>query len=76
MALFLFQLRESLVSDNYISKGSLSVSSKIARFVSDELLPGLEVTPENFWDQLETIINNFAPKNKELLAKRSLAFNS
>jgi malate synthase len=58
------------VSDNYISKGSLSVSSKIARFVSDELLPGLEVTPENFWDQLETIINNFAPKNKELLAKR------
>ncbi|KRP17551.1 MAG: malate synthase G [SAR86 cluster bacterium BACL1 MAG-121022-bin58] len=70
MALFLFQLRESLVSDNYISKGSLSVSDKLANFVSDELLPGLAITPENFWDQLETIIHTFAPKNKELLAKR------
>ena len=70
MALFLFQLRESLVSNNYISKGSLSVSDKLANFVSDELLPGLAITPENFWDQLETIIHTFAPKNKELLAKR------
>ena len=70
MALFLFQLRESLVSDNYISKGSLSGSDKLANFVSDELLPGLAITPENFWDQLETIIHTFAPKNKELLAKR------
>ena len=58
------------MSDNYISKGSLSVSDKLANFVSDELLPGLAITPENFWDQLETIIHTFAPKNKELLAKR------
>jgi malate synthase len=58
------------VSDNYISKGSLSVSSKLANFVSEELLPGLDITPENFWDQLGAIINNFAPRNKELLVKR------
>ncbi|KRP09075.1 MAG: malate synthase G [SAR86 cluster bacterium BACL1 MAG-121004-bin11] len=58
------------MSNNYISKGSLSVSDKLANFVSDELLPGLAITPENFWDQLETIIHTFAPKNKELLAKR------
>ena len=58
------------MSDNYISKGSLSVSSKLANFVSEELLPGLDITPENFWDQLGAIINNFAPRNKELLVKR------
>ena len=56
--------------NNYISTGSLSVSSQLVHFVSDEMLPGLGITPENFWEQLELIINNFSPRNAELLAKR------
>ena len=58
------------MSNNYISTGSLSVSSQLVHFVSDEMLPGLGITPENFWEQLELIINNFSPRNAELLAKR------
>ena len=58
------------MSDNYILKGSLSVSSKLENFLAEEVLPGLNIAPDDFWNYLETIINEFVPRNRDLLAKR------
>ena len=49
---------------------SLKVSNELKDFLENEVLDGLEITPEKFWSSFEEIVNEFSPKNKELLAKR------
>ena len=58
------------MSKNYITKGSLSVSEELSDFLSSEVLPGLEISEGQFWSSLEIIINEFSPRNKELLNTR------
>jgi malate synthase len=58
------------VADQYINKGSLSVSTDLESFLRSEVLPGLDLSEEHFWTSLEKIINEFSPKNKTLLGIR------
>ena len=58
------------MADQYIKKGSLSVSSELESFLKLEVLPGLDLSEEHFWTSLESIINEFSPKNKKLLEIR------
>jgi malate synthase len=58
------------VADQYIKKGSLSVSTDLESFLRSEVLPGLDLSEEHFWVSLEKIINEFSPKNKTLLGVR------
>ena len=53
--------------DKYINKGSLSVSIDLEAFLKSEVLPGLDLSEDHFWNSLENIINEFSPRNKELL---------
>ncbi len=58
------------MSDKYIKKGSLSVSTELEAFLKSEVLPGLDLTEDHFWTCLENVINEFSPRNKELLEIR------
>ena len=58
------------MSDNYISKGSLSVSIKLDEFLTSEVLPDLNITSDHFWQSLEAIVQEFGPRNRELLGLR------
>ena len=58
------------MADQYIKKGSLSVSTKLESFLRLEVLPGLDLSEEHFWTSLENIINEFSTKNKTLLGIR------
>ena len=58
------------MSDNYIAKGSLSVSIKLDEFLTSEVLPDLNITSDHFWQSLEAIIQEFGPRNRELLGLR------
>ena len=58
------------MADQYIKKGSLSVSTDLESFLRSEVLPGLDLSEEHFWASLEKIINEFSPKNKTLLGVR------
>ncbi len=53
--------------DKYINKGSLSVSTDLEAFLKSEVLPGLDLSEDHFWNSLENIINEFSPRNKKLL---------
>jgi len=55
------------VPDKYINKGSLSVSIDLEAFLKSEVLPGLDLSEDHFWNSLENIINEFSPRNRELL---------
>ena len=58
------------MTDKYTKKGTLSVSNELEAFLKSEILPGLDLTEEDFWTNLEKIIDEFGPKNKALLEIR------
>ena len=49
---------------------TLSVDDQLHAFVEEELLPGTGVEPQAFWSALGSILADFSPKNRALLAKR------
>ncbi|MGG5254075.1 malate synthase G [Neobacillus sp. SM06] len=55
---------------NYTQVGNLQVATELYEFVNREALPGSDVDQQSFWSGLEALINDLAPKNKELLAVR------
>lgn len=53
-----------------IPLGGLQVSTLLHNFVNQQALPGTGIEPAVFWAGLEQIVNDLAPRNRELLAKR------
>ena len=58
------------MAKKYISLGQLSIASELLDFVNNELLPGTNVTKENFWSGLDKCSHELVPKNKKLLEFR------
>ena len=54
----------------HVQVGGLQVAKVLFDFVNDEAIPGTGLGTEQFWAGAEKIINDLAPKNKALLAKR------
>ncbi len=53
-----------------VQVGGLKVAKVLYEFVNNEAMPGTGVEPAKFWAELENILNEYAPRNKALLAKR------
>ncbi len=53
-----------------IETGTLRVDRALYDFVNAEALPGTGIEPEAFWASFEDILAEFAPRNRELLARR------
>ena len=50
--------------------GGLKVANALQTLLENEILPGTGVSADQFWSGLEAIVNDLAPKNRALLAKR------
>ncbi|WP_350447542.1 malate synthase G [Pseudomonas solani] len=53
-----------------VQVGGLQVARVLFDFVNNEAIPGTGLSAEKFWAGAEAVINDLAPKNKALLAKR------
>ncbi|NVK34888.1 MAG: malate synthase G [Rhodobacteraceae bacterium] len=53
-----------------VNVGSLQVAKDLYDFVNDKALPGTGVDQAHFWSQFSQIVDDLAPKNRALLAKR------
>ena len=53
-----------------IRRGGLQVAAILDDLVAERILPGTGVDPDAFWQSFEAIVNDLAPKNMALLAKR------
>ena len=60
------------MAKKHISRGQLSISSKLLDFVSYELLPGTGISKKKFWKGLDKAAHELAPKNKNLLGFREI----
>lgn len=50
--------------------GGIQVAKNLYDFVNSEAIPGTGIEPEKFWAEFDKIVNELAPRNRELLAKR------
>ena len=53
-----------------VSVARISVAKVLYDFVNQEVLPGLSVKQEQFWNGVSAVVHDLAPKNRALLAKR------
>ncbi|MDB5971008.1 MAG: glcB [Hydrocarboniphaga sp.] len=58
------------MSTTRIQKGGLQVASVLSEFIEQRILPGTGIEPAAFWAGFEKITDTFAPRNRDLLAKR------
>nr|WP_219821580.1 malate synthase G [Sneathiella aquimaris] len=52
--------------------GTLQVAEELVSLVKDEITVGLDLEADKVWQVLETVLNDFAPRNRALLEKREL----
>lgn len=53
-----------------VQTGGLEVAARLHEFVEQEALPGTGLEPAAFWEGLEALVRDLAPRNRELLARR------
>jgi len=53
-----------------VQLGGIQVAKNLYDFVNNEAIPGTGVDAEKFWAEFDKIVNDLAPRNRELLAKR------
>jgi malate synthase len=53
-----------------LDRVGLQVDAVLARFVEDEALPGTGIKAAAFWSGFAGLVEDFAPRNRALLAKR------
>ncbi len=58
------------MTGSYVRHGAIEIAEALHTFVETEALPGTGLSPKTFWDGLEKILVDLAPRNKALLAKR------
>ncbi|MFC4292807.1 malate synthase G [Sphingorhabdus arenilitoris] len=54
----------------YVNRSGLQIAAELADFAENKALPGTGVAVEAFWGGLSQLLHRFAPRNKDLLAKR------
>ena len=58
------------MKNNYEEVNNLKISSKLLKFVNDEILKDTDISPKKFWSDFDQIVHELAPLNKNLLNKR------
>lgn len=53
-----------------IQQGGLQIDAELYRLIEEQIAPGTGVNTQDYWQAFEAIINDLAPKNRALLAKR------
>jgi malate synthase len=59
-----------LVLMDKIKKGNLTVNSILLKFIDEEVIPGTDITSEDFWTKFDLALHELAPINKALIEKR------
>mgnify|MGYP003335638085 CR=1 FL=1 len=55
---------------HYVKQGGLQIAEELHTFIVSDVLPELEIDAAAYWSNLESLLTQFAPKNRSLLAKR------
>ena len=59
-----------LNTEKRVTIGSLSIDPALEALVREEIMPGLGLNAEDFWNSFSQILSDLTPRNRELLEKR------
>ena len=59
-----------ILMTRYLQKFNLKVDEKLNNFLINDVLPGLQVTEEVFWESFSKTMARLGPKNQEILRTR------
>jgi malate synthase len=65
-----FNHKKSENTTTQTNSSSLVISKDLKNFLENEVLVGLDISKDHFWSSFETIVNEFSPRNRDLLQKR------
>jgi len=57
-------------TEQYVTKGKLSVANELLDFIESRALPNSQTDPTAFWQGFEQVLENCIPLNKALLSER------
>ncbi len=55
---------------NFINKNELKIDKTLFNFINEEVLPGTNIKPNDFWNRFAKVVHELAPINKKLIEKR------
>ena len=55
----------------YIQKGRLKIAKQLNQFITQDVLPGAEVTVEELWAKFSNVLPELLSINQRLLEKRT-----
>ena len=58
--------------NNYLDRAGLKVSPIMINFLETEVLPGLDIKVDAFWQSFAAVVADLTPENKALLAERDV----
>ena len=70
VSLFKSENSSSQPEEQMSSTCTLQVSKDLKDFLENEVLVDLDISADHFWSSFEKIVDEFSPRNKELLEKR------
>lgn len=53
-----------------IQRGGLRIAPVLCQLLEDDIAPDTGISPEQFWQALESIVDSLSPRNRELLKTR------
>ena len=56
---------------NYVTRSGLDVAVELADLVEAEILPGLDLSSDQFWQGYADLLQDLAPENRRLLERRA-----
>ncbi|PFG13358.1 malate synthase G [Bacillus sp. es.036] len=56
--------------EKYTKIGSLQVATELYNFINSDVIPGTDVSSDQFWNGFGEIVKDLSPKNKRLLSIR------
>ena len=60
-----------MATNDAVTRGNLKIAKPLHALIEAEMAPHSGVTPDAFWEALENIVYDLAPKNRQLLEKRN-----
>ena len=76
VSLFKSENSSSQPEEQMFSTCTLQVSKDLKDFLENEVLVDLDISADHFWSSFEKIVDEFSPRNKELLEKREVIQSS
>jgi malate synthase len=53
-----------------VTIGQLTIAKVLSDLLENEIAPGTGVSPDHFWSEMESVLQEFVPRNRAMLAKR------